>query len=251
MDNFFDKLMESIFIESKFSLVRSEYLDGPYDLSTNVYIAHKPQSDYFIYLNLPERLLPYVTNDIQIKLFSIIKSGSKKFDTINGKEVNISSSFEKNATLIIIVNQEGGVSNDITKQAISIEEDAYFFKKQVLVISSKDLAIISDSFYGSNGSYISSLQTLISDTAAFNEFMNSKPLALSNKATEYSFVAKLYEKIPFLALSVEKSNPGDLQEKIDNKLSIEQQEQCNALLKLNVDDLNHWFAEILKEESDA
>lgn len=250
MGNLFDKLMECIFIESGFSLARMEYVDEDYNWSTSIYIAHKPKGDYFIYLNAPENLLSYVTNDIQIKLASIIKNGSDKFEEINGDKVKILSSFDKNATLIIVTSYESSAKNDVMKQAISIEEDPYFFKKQVLSISTKELPIISSCFDEHKNNYIPYVQYLISDTGRFNEFTNSKAFGMTEKGLEYSFVAKLYEKLPFLALLVEESNQENLQQKIDNKLSEIQRVNCDELLALDMSKLDDWFTEILKEAVD-
>jgi hypothetical protein len=251
MDNLFDKVMESIFIESGLSLAKSEYIEEPYGISTSLYVAHKPNSDYFIYLNLPEKSLPFVSNDIQIKLSSILKNDAGSMDVLNGEPITISSSFEKNATLIILISKEESSLNNVEKQAISIEEDPYFFKKQVLVVSPKDLDVISSNFEEYRKNYISYLQNLISDPQVFNEFMNSRKYGPTNKAIEYSFAAKLYEKLPFLALSVKKSTPGDLQKNIDSGLTESQRENCEALLKLDVDNLSNWLAEIVKEDNDA
>jgi hypothetical protein len=251
MDNLFDKVMESIFIESGLSLVKTLYKDERYDISTFLYIAHKPKSDYFIYLSLPEKALPFVSNDIQIKLSSLLKSDINSMEVLNGDSVTITSSFEKNATLIIFISREATLSTNVDKQAISIEEDPYFFKKQVLVVSPQDINIISSSFNEHRKNYTRYLQSLISDPQVFNEFMNSRSLGMSNKATEYSFVAKIYEKLPFLALSVKKSTPDDLQKSIDDGLTKVQREQCEILLKLDEKNLDHWFTEIFEEERDA
>lgn len=251
MDNLFDKLMESIFIESGLSLAKTVYTDEYYGISTSLYIAHKPNSDYFIYLDLPEKALPFVSNNIQIKLSSLLKSDIGSMDVLNGDPVTISSSFEKNATLIIFTSQETTLRNNVEKQAIVIEEDPYFFKKQVLVVSPQDINIISSSFNEHRENYTPYLQNLISDPKAFNEFMNSRSLGPSNKATEYSFVAKLYEKLPFLTLAVQKSTPDDLQKSIDGDLTKVQREQCETLLNLDENNLKLWFTEILEEESDA
>lgn len=251
MDNLFDELMESIFIESGLSLAKINYIAESYGISTSLYIAHKPNSDYFIYLNLPEKALPFVSNDIQINLSSILKNDVGSMDVLNGEPVTISSSFEKNATLIILIGKEENSQNNVDKQAISIEEDPYFFKKQILVVPPQYIEVISSSFGEHRRNYILYLEKLISDPQVFNEFMNSSSLGMSNKAIEYYFAAKLYEKLPFLALSVEKSTPGDLQKNIDNDLSESQREQCEALLKLDVDNLSNWFAEIVKEDNDA
>ena len=107
---------------------------------------------------------------------------------------------KKNATLIIFTDQEAASSNRVAKQVISIEEDPYFFKKQILAIPSNNHNVISDSFNEHKSSYISYLQNLISDTGIFNKFMNSSSTDASNEITEYSFAAKLYEKLPFLGV---------------------------------------------------
>ena len=250
MDKIFDDLMECIFIESNFNLIKTEYFEEYFDCPSSVYIAKKPQGDYFIYLQLPEDSLSYVTNDIQIKLASLINNHSDNFERMNGGGVKISSSFDKNATLIIFTTYDVSVKNSVMKQAISIEEDPYFFKKQVLLMPSMELPIVSSSFFENKNSYISYLQNLISDTERFNEFTSLKMLGLSDKGIEYSFVAKLYEKLPFLALLVTESNQGVLQQKIDTKLTEEQLLECEKLLELDVNNVEGWFSELVKEEGD-
>lgn len=249
MDKLFDNLMERIFLESNFSLAKVEYLEEDYDFSTHLYIGQKPQGDFFIYLHLPERLLPYVSNDIQIKLASLIKSQADKFEQISDGEVKISSSFDKNATLIIFTTHEASVKKNVMNQAISIEEDPYFFKKQVLLIPEKEVPIIASNFAEHKDRYIAYIQNLISDTERFNEFTSLNMFGLSGKGIEYSFVAKLYEKLPFLALLVAPSNQEILQHKIDEKLAEEQLVECEKLLKLDVNNLEGWFSELVKEEA--
>lgn len=248
MDNLFDDLMKCVFVQSMFSLAKIQYEDD--NLTTSIYIAHKPQGDYFIYLNVPENLLSYVNNDIQIKLALLIKNSSERFEQINGDEVKISSSFDKNATLIILTTHDVSINSNAMKQAISIEEDAYFFKKQVLSIQLIELPIISSCFEEHKDNYIHYIQNLISDTGIFNEFTGSKLLGMSDKGLEYSFVAKLYEKLPFLTLLVKKSNQDDLQQKIDDELSEVQRVSCDELLALDTDNLNNWFEELVKEAAD-
>lgn len=251
MDNLFNELMESIFIESGLSLSKINYIEESFEISTPLYIAHKPNSDYFIFLNLPEKTLPFVSNNIQINLSSTLRNDTISMDIIYGEPITISSSFEKNSTLIIFTVKETNHTNSIDKYVISIEEDPYFFKKQILAVSTKHIEVISNSFTKHRKSYKLYLEKLISNPQIFNEFMNSNSLGMTDKAIEYSFASKLYEKLPFLVLSVEKSTPGDLQKNIDNDLSESQREQCDALLKLDVDNLSNWLDEIVKEDNDA
>lgn len=250
MDKLFNSLIKKIFLESNFSLSKIEYIEKNYDFSTSVYIAQKPQGDYFIYLQLPEKLLPYVINDIQINLALSIKDQATNFDKISGDDVKISSSFDKNSTLIIFTTFENSKKNDVMKQVISIEEDPYFFKKQILLIPEKDLPVVESKFYENKSNYIAYIQGLISDTDRFNEFTSSNLLGMSSGGIEYSFVAKLYEKLPFLALLISPSNQEVLQKKIDGVLTEEQFMECNKLLEIDVNNLDAWFSEVVKEISD-
>ncbi|EGR2232448.1 TPA: ABC-three component system middle component 1 [Vibrio parahaemolyticus] len=251
MDNLFDKLMESIFIESGLSLAKIEFIEESHGISTTIYVSHKPNSDYFVYLNLPEKALSSVSNDIQIKLLSILKNDLDLMEVLNGELITISPSFEKNSTLIIFISKEDNLEKNVEKQAIAVEEDPYFFKKQVLIVSPKDIDVISSNFEEHRKNYTSYLKGLISDPQIFNEFMNSRTLNPTNRVIEYSFAAKLYEKLPFLSLSVKESSPEDLQENINNDLSELQREQCETLLELDVNNLSDWLADIVKEENDA
>lgn len=251
MINIFDKLMESILIGSGFSLAKIDFVEESHGIFTSLYVSHKTNSDYFVYLNLPAKSLSAVSNDIQIKLLSTLKNDVDSMELLNGEPITISSSFEKNVTLIIFTIKEEPLDINVEKQAITIEEDPYFFKKQVLIVSSKDVDVISSSFEEHSENYTSYLKGIISDPQLFSEFMKSKSPNANNKVKEYSFAAKLYEKLPFLTLCVKVSTPEDLQKNIDNDLSEYQYEQCEMLLNLDLNDLSDWLDDIVKEESDA
>jgi len=251
MNKLFDELMARIFVESQFSLAKIQFVEG--DWSTSVYIAHKPYGDYFIYLNLPGNSLTNVTNDIQIKLFSLIKNREEQFEQLNVTgfdDVKISPSFDKNATLIIFTSHKIAEQQKVLKQSIAIEEDPYFFKKQVLSVTTNELTVVTASFETNKGKYTSYLQTLIYDVERFNEFTSTKPLGLNDNGIEYFFAAKLYEKLPFLTLTVKESNQDNLQQQINHKLTEQQLDSCDEFLALDTDKLNEWFDEIVKEVVD-
>lgn len=251
MDNIFDKIIGSIFIESGLLLARATFTEELYGFSTDLYLAHNPNGDYFIYVKIPENALPYICNNIQIKLSRLIKNEIDFIEQSSGKRITISSSFDKNSTLIILTDQldASNKSSDIYNQAIAIEEDPYFFKKQVLVISSKELEVASSRYDKFSTNYLEYLNNVISNTESFNCFINSKENRRNNLAIEYSFVAKLYEKLPFLSLSVQETTPDDLQKNINDDLTKEQYDECESLLQLDVKKLDSWIKEILKEEN--
>ena len=123
-------------------------------------------------------------------------------------------------------------------------------KPWVLSISNQDFPIVYGCFEKHKSSYIPYIQKLISDTNRFNEFVKFRKSPLSAEQIEYYFVSKLYEKLPFLALLVEGSDQGQLQQKIDSELTELQRTSCDELLVLDANNLKDWFAEIIKEVED-
>ncbi|MBB1335851.1 MULTISPECIES: hypothetical protein [unclassified Pseudoalteromonas] len=113
-------------------------------------------------------------------------------------------------------------------------------------MSVEELPVIENCFNSYKSSYIAYIQNLISDTERFNEFTNANASKLSKKEIEYLFVAKLYEKIPFLSLTVTPSDQHVLQQEIDDKLSKEQLAECKKLLELDINDLESWLTELVK-----
>lgn len=250
MNNHLNEFIGSLFIESEFSLSKvyynynSDNSNDSYHFSTYLYIGYKPKGDYFIYLTVPVNTLSLFNNEIQIDLMSFLKGELINIEKINGDDIVISSSFEKNATLILIIDNNINNIDELYNKVIAIEEDPYFFKKQVLTITPNELNLIEEISSSNKSGYISYLKNIISNVDTFKEFIIAQNSEVNKKIIEYSFTAKLYEKIPFLSLSVDNSNHENLQKKINNKLSSSQKNQCDEVLQLNIDNLDNWFSKI-------
>lgn len=250
MNKMFDELMENMFKTHGFDLVKMTFECKSIECSSNVYIAKNKLGDYFVYWHAPVEALGLINHDIQIEIASAIEHGSLKFEQLSGEELQIESSFDKKATLIMYSEYKEENEKSIKNQAIIIEEDPYFFKKQVMLIPENDVAVVLKGFNTNKDNYVDFIQSVISDTERFKAFATRHIHALSDEVVEYAFVAKLYEKLPFLDLKVTESNQEYLQNKIDSSLSKEQVMECEKLLQLDEQNLNGWFAEILKEEAD-
>ncbi|UUQ63343.1 hypothetical protein NLK61_18950 [Pseudomonas fuscovaginae UPB0736] len=101
--------------------------------------------------------------------------------------------FRKNCDLICIHHLNKLVEfKNHEEQIFEIEEDPHFYKKYVLYYSDTEIEAIK-------GLDFAKLNELISDKAQFNIYKN-EPTA----ATKYSAAAKIFIKLPFLALDINK-----------------------------------------------
>ncbi|MCW6054898.1 ABC-three component system middle component 1 [Pseudomonas fragariae (ex Marin et al. 2024)] len=98
-------------------------------------------------------------------------------------------SFKKNCDLICIHRLEVLAEfKDHEEEIFAIEEDPHFYKKYVLYYSTAEEGAITDFSY----------EKLVSVITDKKEFLGYKENPL--KATQYSFAAKIFIKLPFLEL---------------------------------------------------
>ncbi|MDU8459285.1 MULTISPECIES: ABC-three component system middle component 1 [Pseudomonas syringae group] len=98
-------------------------------------------------------------------------------------------SFKKNCDLICICRLEVLAEfKDHEEEIFAIEEDPHFYKKYVLYYSTAEESALTDFTY----------DKLLSVIADKKEFLDYKENPL--KATQYSFAAKTFIKLPFLEL---------------------------------------------------
>lgn len=250
MNDIYDRVMTSIFTSLGFSLAKVNLDQETHEMDLDFYVAKKNNGDYFVYLNLHLELLPLVNNEIQIKISDVLEKGMEGAVKVFGDEINISKSFNKDSTLIIFSSYDDCLSSKVLNNIISIEEDPYFFKKQVVTVNSSYNKYLEISLDDHPDDYIVYLQTIISDTNKFNEFMEAKSYNNEELASEYLFVTKLYEKLPFLSLPVQEHRSDDLQKIINNKLSDSQFKFSEHLFSLDEKSVDTWITEVEEENLD-
>lgn len=104
-------------------------------------------------------------------------------------------SFKKNCDLICIHRLKVLAEfKDHEEEIFAIEEDPHFYKKYVLYYSAAEESVLTDFTY----------DKLVSVIADKNDFLNYKDNPL--KATQYSFAAKTFIKLPFLELPSHQGN---------------------------------------------
>ena len=202
----------------------------------DLYICTKDHFEYFIIASIDFSLLKKVNNKIQIALFTKLRSHIT--DGSENKTENLSHFFEKNTTLIVVTSPPSSTRKEyVYKEVSKIEEDAYYFKKQVLFFNSEENIFFNDNLasYPTVSDYCSAI---ISDMEKYELFV----IGLDN---EFELISRLYEKVPFLNLSVVKHKPLNLDEMIEAEIDAEHLELRKEILKsITVDNMDEWISSI-------
>lgn len=146
--------------------------------------------------------------------------------------------FRKNCDLICIHHLDKLAEfKNHEEQIFEIEEDPHFYKKYVLYYSDTEVEAIK-------GIDFDKLNELISDKAQFNIY-KSEPTA----ATKYSAAAKIFIKLPFLALHVNKVELVPLRLQIEEAVAetdlVKTYGMVQKLGKINVEEL---IKELISDE---
>ncbi|TDJ77775.1 hypothetical protein E2H86_07355 [Pseudomonas putida] len=146
--------------------------------------------------------------------------------------------FKKNCDLICIHHLDKLAEfKNHEEQIFEIEEDPHFYKKYVLYYSDTEVEAIK-------GLNFAKLNELISDKAQFDIYKN-EPTA----ATKYSAAAKIFIKLPFLALHINKVELVPLRLQIDEAVAEADLSKTYETIKkhgqLNIEDL---IKELISDE---
>lgn len=229
-------IIEKIFSESNYSDTQKELANGVKLYGNN----DNKVEDYFLILCLEDKLSLQIIKDIIYKLSSQIKRLTFEFKGI-----------EKNTSLIIFLKKDDIKRDEnLEKQIYFLEEDPYFFKKQVFVYNQSQLEIITSNYHAKGLDCIMDYFTeVLYGENRFTTFKNINQQE-NEKNLEYEFISKFFIKMPFLELHVKKDSLENLSGEIDESL-IEIDENLlilkDNLLKLVKDDMKELeVADILK-----
>ncbi|HHQ6560984.1 TPA: ABC-three component system middle component 1 [Citrobacter freundii] len=186
--------------------------------SKNLMLVRKASmGDYFLLAEIQASELHLVNRDLQTSLMSQLNSllsdtGVVDLQFLNGvSKLKIDNHFEKNTTLLLFMKKTDDINKLLTK-ITEIEEDEYFFKKQVVLFSDDFLSNLVSQVTKSTSCKITTyLQNSMNNTDKFKEFITNP-----NNNTDYAGCAQLFEKLPFLHLNISSSGSNSLQNMIDN-----------------------------------
>lgn len=186
--------------------------------SQNIILVRKDNiGDYFLLAEIQTSELHSVNRDLQTSLMSHLNSllsdtgGDDLQPLIGVPKLKIDNHFEKNTTLLLFMQKTDDIDKLLTK-ITEVEEDEYFFKKQVVLLHANFLSNLGSQLTKSQSFEITKyLQESMNDTDKFREFIINP-----NDNTDYAGCAQLFEKLPFLHLNIFSSESNSLQSMIDN-----------------------------------
>lgn len=188
--------------------------------SQNLILARKANiGDYFLLAQIQASEIDSVNRDLQTSLMSHLNSllSDTRDDDLQPlnevPKLKIDNDFEKNTTLLLFMQKTDGIDKLLTK-ITEIEEDEYFFKKQVVLLHDNFLRKLGNQVTKSPSfEMITYLQESMNNINKFKEFIKNP-----NDDTDYAGCAQLFEKLPFLHFDISSSEPNSLQNTINNSI---------------------------------
>ncbi|MCD9493086.1 hypothetical protein GLP30_20085 [Photobacterium phosphoreum] len=218
----------------QFNVVDNVYID--------FYITTKDSFEYYIIIDCDLSNLGDVNNSIQIALSTKLRAHLDRNLDIKNLPFTLSHYFEKNTCIIVTSKVKDEVSSaDVYKFISLVEEDSYYFKKQVIYFNDEELSFC-DNLILSEDNITEYCGRNISKIDKYEKY-------ILNNDLEYGFLSKLYEKIPFLNLSVTEQDLLNLDDMIKSKLTAEETNLLSQLELLSDEEkIDQWISSLEVEK---
>lgn len=199
------EIIRNLFSENNYSRLSIKDT-GKFDLE---FWEYDKNEAYYVILYLKVNQLPsnFLTNEIP-QLFNNLKKNL----------ANYLISMDKNMTLIICLEEVMGGNEKIDQFILDIEEDPYFFKKNVIRYNDNDLTIFNTQ---SKTNITKFINETVNDIKRFEEFKEYGD-------SYYEFCANLLIKFPFLVFRNKREDLNNLSENIEEEIKTK---NLNALFK--------------------
>jgi hypothetical protein len=229
MMNFIDKICDELEFETL--SVREFMIED--DLYLNFELRTLNHFEYFIFIELAYDKLDLVLSKIQIALFTKLKAHLNRQK--NNREFRVTHFFDNNTTVVISTDVTTVENNDDTFKTISrIEEDPFYFKKQILYYRDSEKQYIIDAL-DTTESVIQELNAIVTDSTTYE-------LHTYGLDSSFDFVTRIYAKLPFLQLKLEQQKLSDLDEMIDTSLTKNELKIVEEILSLDTEtNIDEWI----------
>ena len=213
------------------------------DLYIQLTLATKDHFEYLIFTDIDFNSLPLVNDTVQIALYQKLNRHLEILNKKTGSDFILSHYFENNTSLIISTEVPLlADKNEIFKSVSAVEENSFYFKKQVIYFALPELEC-----FGYKDSEVNSISEycghIVSDLNRYKQFTESRD-------AEYEFIVKLYEKLPFLNLSVSEQDTLNIDEMIKDALTEEESILLSELLLLDDDEKRENWIELQGKDND-
>lgn len=220
------ELIKKIFIDSQFQI------DDKFYITSNDYQilfanrTEKNKFDFYLIMILKEK---------DLKLGKLETTFEKALEKI--LYTYKYPGLDKNLSLLLVVEREVlDYTEEFSRKIYHFEEDPFYFKKYMLPYTLEQYDSLKKTL-NSNMNVIEQLDNLISDKNLFSEFKESKNINRSKNGMIYDLISKIYIKLPFLKLKVNKEDLPNISKEINEGILSEDKEIVNKILNMDYEDI--------------
>lgn len=186
----------------------------------------KDKFDFYLIMNLKEGKLQL--NELEKYLDSILDEVLYTYEY---------PGLDKNLSLLLIVERQVlEYTEKFSRQVYDFEEDPFHFKKYMLPYTPEQNNILQEKL-DFKKDIIKQLDAIISNKQLFRSFKENRDIKESNNTMLYDLISKIYIKLPFLKLKVNKEDLSNISKEIDSEISAKDKDIVDKVLKMEIEDI--------------
>lgn len=220
------ELIKKVFTDSEFQI---DNTIGKSNDNYQMFFAkrtEKDKFDFYLIMNLEEDNLQL--NELE-KVFDDVLDEILYTYEYPGLDKNLS-------LLLIVKRQVLEYTEEFSRQVYDFEEDPFHFKKYILPYTAKQNDVLQERL-DFKKNIIKQLDPMVSNKQLFSSFKENRDMKEFNNTMLYDLISKIYIKLPFLKLKVNKEDLPNISREIDSEISAEDKEIVNEFLKMENEDI--------------
>ncbi|MCF3944852.1 ABC-three component system middle component 1 [Oceanobacillus alkalisoli] len=144
---------------------------------------------------------------------------------------------DKNLSLLLVVERKViQYTDEFNRKIYDFEEDPFHFKKYMLPFTIEQSNILKGKL-NSEENIIKQLDTMITNKQLFSSFKEDRDIGESANAKLYDLISKIYIKLPFLKLVVNKEELPNISKEIESEITAEDKNIVNKILEMRDEDI--------------
>jgi hypothetical protein len=221
------KLIKQIFLESNF-ICEDQLIKSPNENYQGFFAKRLSlgKFDFFLVLSVKEDNLILEEFDTIMSRFLEQILSTQEYPGV-----------DKNLSMLIIVERNINTSTDeFNNKIYTLEENPYYFKKYVLPYTEEQFTLLKH-YINIDKKIIEQLDLIVNNKGWFSLFKAQQTEQYeTHEAKVFDLVSKLYIKLPFLKIQINKEELPNLTKEIEDEISTEDQEVIKKILSIKSKD---------------
>jgi len=221
------KLIKQIFLESNF-ICEDQLIKSPNENYQSFFAKRLSlgKFDFFLVLSVKEDNLILEEFDTIMSRFLEQILSTQEYPGV-----------DKNLSMLIIVERNINTSTDeFNNKIYTLEENPYHFKKYVLPYTEEQFTLLKH-YINIDKKIIEQLDPIVNNKGWFSLFKAQQTEQYeTDEAKVFDLVSKLYIKLPFLKIQINKEELPNLTKEIEDEISTEDQEVIKKILSIKSKD---------------